>query len=228
MDIEKKEVYPNIFSLRFNNQYETCSTFLRLQEFYESPFKEIKGHVFTLETYMDRYAKDKGNFTYTSDWGGFNVPGHIVQKFFKDYRDASEPFLNKEYYLHEILEDQIYGDKKFYVIGHYEKDNLPDWTKEEDFHSTLAHELAHGLFYLNPKYKKTCLSLIEALPEKIKSKMSDKLLNTGGYCKAVLKDEFQAYLSTSDADFLKSIFGVGLHRASQPFKKTFKDFVAVQ
>ena len=78
-----KEIYPNLFLFTFPNQYELASTFIRLQEFYESPYKEIKGQYFTLEKYMDRYAKDQedNKFTYFEDWNGFNVPGNIVLKF---------------------------------------------------------------------------------------------------------------------------------------------------
>lgn len=224
-EIEKKEVRKGIFSLRFRNQYETCSTFLRLQEFYESPFKEIKGHVFTLEEYMDRYAQEMGNFTYTTDWAGFNVPGHVVKNFFKTFETLGEPLLKKEEDLYGILEDQIEGDDKFYVIGHYEKKALPDWKKEEDFYSTLAHEIAHGLFYLDASYKRRALALVSGLPEKATEKMSEKLLGSGGYCKSVLKDEFQAYLATSETDRLKRMFGLPMAKISKPFKALFKETV---
>ena len=72
----------NIFQVEAESQYDLAMTFIRIQEFYESPFREIRGHDFILEKYMDRYAKEYGNFTYTTDWNGFNVPGDIVRKFF--------------------------------------------------------------------------------------------------------------------------------------------------
>jgi hypothetical protein len=224
-EIEKKEVRVGIFSLRFRNQYETCSTFLRLQEFYESPFKGIKGCVFSLEDYMDRYAKETGNFTYTTDWGGFNVPGHVIKNFFCSYKAAGEPLLNKEVVLQELLNDQIKGTDKFYVIGHYEKGDLPDWSEDQHFYSTLAHEVAHGLFYLNPTYRKKALWLVNDLSDKVSEKMSEKLLSTGGYCKSVLKDEFQAYLSTGKNDWLKEMFGLPLAKASKPFKALFRETI---
>ena len=38
-----KEIYhPNLFLYTFPNQYELASTFIRLQEFYESPYKQIR------------------------------------------------------------------------------------------------------------------------------------------------------------------------------------------
>ena len=176
---------------------------------------------------MDRYAKETGNFTYTVDWGGFNVPGHVVQNFFQTYEKFAQPLLQKEETLYNLLSDQIRGQDKFYVIGHFEEVALPDWSKDEDFYSTLAHEIAHGLFYLNGKYRKAALKLISELPKEVVEKMSTKLLSGGGYCKAVLKDEFQAYLSTSGKDYLKKMFGLPLMKISKPFKKLFREFVSI-
>ncbi len=78
-----KPIYPNLYLYTFPNQYELASTFIRLQEFYESPYKEIKGKYFTSENFMDLYAKDQkdNKFTYFDDWNGFNIPGDIVLKF---------------------------------------------------------------------------------------------------------------------------------------------------
>jgi hypothetical protein len=219
--IHKQEVLPGIFCLRFRDQYEAASTFLRLQEFYESPFREIRDHVFSLEEYMDRYARETGNFTYTCDWEGFNVPGDVVRRFFKAFARAGEPLLKKEELLRAVLQEQLQGTRKFYVIGHCEKKELPDWTKARDRSSTLAHEIAHGLFYLNPAYHKAATTLLKGLPSKVVKKMSGRLLNSGGHCKAVLPDEFQAYLATSRKKDLKDIFGINLARQRKEFKELF-------
>lgn len=222
-NIEKTEVLPGIISLRFDSQYELCSTFMRLQEFYESPFEDIKGHHFTLEQYMDRYAKEMGNFTYTIDWGGFNVPGHIVRQFFDRFRPAG--LLNKEHVLENLISREMYGHhvegrKDFYVIGHY-----GPAAEKVDLHSTLAHEIAHGLYYLSPDYRAAATKLIEALPEKVTNKMRERLLGLGGYCEEVLPDEYQAYLSTSDDEYLKEKFGRGLKKYAKDFRALFKQYV---
>jgi hypothetical protein len=215
-EVEKKELRKCIWSLRFRNQYETCSTFLRLQEFYESPFRGIRGCVFTLEEYMDRYAQETGNFTYTLDWGGFNVPGQVVRNFFKSFEGM---LLEKEKMLYDLLADQVRGSEPFYVIGHYEPD--AEWSYE----STLAHEVAHGLYHLNGSYKKKMLKLVAEMPEKARTQMENKLLGSGGYCRKVLKDEIHAYLSTSSPEFLKRYFKVPLVKVSKPFKKLFRETI---
>lgn len=61
--IKKTMPLPGVIRLEFKNQYECCSSFMRLQEFYESPFKEIRGRFFKLDQFMDVYAKKQGNFT---------------------------------------------------------------------------------------------------------------------------------------------------------------------
>lgn len=222
MKIERTEILPGIISLRFENQYDTCSTFMRLQEFYESPFREIKGKFFTLEKYMDRYAKAKGNFTYTSDWGGFNVPGHVVVSFFDVFKDD---LLDKEKILCLHLWPKF--SQKFYVIAHFGEKMKVDWSKKESLHTTLAHEVAHGLFYLDDNYQKAALELVNGLSEDVKAKIKEKLLGTGGYCKSVLKDETQAYLSTSSEDYLKSHFGCSFKQYTKKFQKLLMDTLAV-
>ena len=210
--IEKKEVSPGIFSLRFRTQYEACSTMMRIQEFYESPFKKIRGHVFTLEEYMDEYAKATGNFTYTIDWGGFNVPDSVFRAFFDQF-----DLLEKEKHLKSLFTKELASDQTFYVIGHYE-----DKIEEIEIESTLAHEIAHGKFYLDPEYKKESLKLVKDLVKK--DKIAKALIDMG-YTKNVINDEVQAYMATSSPAYLKHLFGVGLAKESKKFRKLLTKYM---
>lgn len=179
-----KTISDNIYHVQGKNQYEATSTLMRLQEFYESSLRGIRGRYFSLEQYMDAYAKRHGNFTYCVDWTGFNVPGNIVRKFFNVFIDD---LLEKEERLYQLLEDPIESNKKFYLIGSY-KDKIED--------DVIDHELAHALFYLNFDYKKTMNNITKSLPASTRSKMFQSL-EEDGYCKKVLTDELQAYCSTS-------------------------------
>ena len=175
------EPMEGLIHLHFENQYDVCSTFMRMQEFYESPYENIKGKFFTLEEYMDTYADDTGNFTYTGDWSGFNVPGNVVTDFLVI---RNNDFLQKERDLFVILKPfmEKYGSD-FYVIGTY---------KEE----TTAHETAHAMYYLHPEYKRA----MDSLTIRMKCcQAADiyKSLKDKGYCKDVQMDELQAYLATS-------------------------------
>jgi len=51
----------NIYLVIAPSQYILAATFMRFQEYHESP--EFKGRIFTVEEYMDWYAKTYGNFT---------------------------------------------------------------------------------------------------------------------------------------------------------------------
>ena len=50
----KTRIAGGLFLVRFNTQYELASTFLRIQEHWES--SRFSGRVFSLEEYMDWYA----------------------------------------------------------------------------------------------------------------------------------------------------------------------------
>jgi hypothetical protein len=78
--ISTHKIADGIYLLRFKTQYELTSTFLRVQEYYESP--RFQGRIFTLEQFMDWYAAQYGSFSYFEDWSGFNVPSTAFQPFF--------------------------------------------------------------------------------------------------------------------------------------------------
>ena len=127
--IIKHKVADGIYLLRFKTQYELTSTFLRVQEHYESP--QFHGRIFTLEQYMDWYVAENGAFTYFQDWSGFNVPSTAFQPF---YEGKFDPLTRKEKRLLGLFRN-LHG--RFYVIGIYD-----DGKK-----GTLTHELAHALFF---------------------------------------------------------------------------------
>src|SRR5215468_649159 len=124
--IRKRRIARGVYLLRFRTQYELTSTFLRVQEHYESP--KFHGRVFTLEQYMDWYAARHGNFTYYQDWSGFNVPSTAFGAF---YAGKFDPLSEKEKQLLGLFRDLR---EKFYVIGIYER-------------GSLTHELAHALYF---------------------------------------------------------------------------------
>lgn len=192
--IETQVVLPGLLHLYFENQYEVTSTFLRLQEFYESDYPEIKGKFFTLEQYMDCYAKDKGNFTYTCDWSGFNVPGHVIEAFAQTF---AKDLLQKEKELLRIILQHVEENEwsKYYVIG-----SSKDGGKHKDARDVMRHEIAHGLYYLNDEYKKEMKGLAQAAQEE--HPKFAKTLRDLGYCDEVIDDEIQAYLSTSTMIYL--------------------------
>ena len=190
--VKLQRLLDNIFLIRFKSQYEVTSTFMRLQEFYESPYSNIVGKYFTVEEYMDTYAGDQGNFTYFEDWSGFNVPGKVVLDFIKIYE--KRPLLEKERGLLSLIISGILptvDEGKFYIIAAYRDGDI-------------SHEVAHGLYYLNPKYKSEMDHLID-LSSLTFTRAYETILEMGYNSKVVL-DEIQAYLSTSSLQALKRMF----------------------
>lgn len=174
-----------IYLAIFDNNYQKCMSFVRLQECYESPCPRFYHCRFTLEDFMAWYvenqASQKGLFTYPNDWEGFNVPGYIVEFF------RTDP--NHSRFELELLEKldaarQRYGDVKgrnYYLIG-------STW----DDKSTMRHELRHGLFYCDKEYRKKALRIIRQ--HSLKS--FRKNLRNDGYNAHVVEDEINAYATT--------------------------------
>jgi hypothetical protein len=176
----KSQVAPDIFVVRFKTQYELASTFLRIQEHYEST--RFKDRVFTLEDYMDWYAERFGAFTYLEDWSGFNVPSTALRPF---YDGTFDPLREKERRLLAMFKKTR---EPFYVIG---------IASEQDLH----HELAHALYFMRPEYRQA----VDAAMRKYNTKALARKLNAMGYHRSVLADEVHAYLvSTKDLGAIKA------------------------
>ena len=176
----KNELAPGIFVIRFKSQYQLASTFLRVQEHYESA--RFKGRIFTLEAFMDWYAERFGAFTYFEDWSAFNVPSTALRPF---YDGRFDPLLDKEQRLLALFRNTR---EPFYVIG------ISD---EQDLH----HELAHALYYMRPDYRRA----VKAAMRKYDTRALVKRLNAMGYHRSVLADEVHAYLvSTRDLAAIKA------------------------
>lgn len=177
MSFELKEVYPGLFYLQFHSKYECASTFMRIQEYYESPHPELRRQILDLESFMDMYAKYNSNFTYCTDWDGFNIPGYIFRDFFiLNYI----PLQKKEKELKDRIFEALQGiQKKFYITASYDPD-------------IMYHEVAHGLWYLNAQYQKEMEKLVKEMPVKLRNKFVRILLKLN-YAVDMIEDEIQAY-----------------------------------
>jgi len=208
-----QRVTPRIFSVTFDNGYDLAMHFLRYQEYYESPNPTIRKNFFTIIDYMAWYAKNHdGTFTYPADWTGFNVPGWVFKALIEsgEIPDPNMYDFNMSMIIGEIqsqLPDDVWN---FYVIGFRQDDK-----------GTKDHELAHGLYLTEEKYKQQ----MDALTEKHKDVLavfSDWLSNIG-YDSSVFADEFQAYFSTGLTEDGKKV----LKKAKLKTKKIRKEYEKV-
>jgi hypothetical protein len=147
---------------------------------------------------MDLYAKvsPEHNFTYCTDWNGFNVPGDVVRKFLKLYNGK---LLKKEKEFFDKLKKEINWDEDFYLIGIHSEDT-------GNGGSTQEHEIAHGMFYLHEEYNTDALQLVHALTKK-EREVFYTAFKKMGYDSSVYDDEINAFASTSTMAYLTKILG---------------------
>jgi hypothetical protein len=224
LEFSAAEIRPNVYHFSFNCQYQLTSSMVRLQEYYESPFEEIKRQYFSLEKFMDSYASKmpSKNFTYFTDWSGFNIPGDVVLDFYKEFK---YDFSFKERTLLDLVllfrHEKLHGEENnnFYIIATY---------KNPEEKSIIKHELAHAYWYLHKDtYAVNATSLLNN--RKIISKESldnsEKSLKAMGYSEKVYSDELQAYYSTSPKKFLvKALKYPEGEKLSGAFKRNFDNF----
>lgn len=208
------EIEPRTYHLVFDNQRDLAQTLMRLQEYYEGPNDSIRGHYFTLEEFLHQYTDAQGRFGYTTDWGGFNVPGHVVEAW-RTLFSERDGLTHKERQMMQVLDEARAGSSDpWYMIA----------TGQGDLR-TIRHELAHARYYLNHSYREGCDALLAELHPRDRRHMGRRLIRMG-YTPAVESDEIQAYLSTSTAKELGKWFDE-FHESSLPvlrrFRKHFKD-----
>ncbi len=193
--------YP-IYLVTFTSQYLAAATFMRFQEHYESASRWFRGKPFSTEAFMDWYAKRRGEFSYFTDWSGFNIPSWVLEPF---RAGGFDPLTKKE----RALLDVVNGARDpFYVIG-CAADNA----------GSIAHEFVHGLFFTVPEYRADVLACISGMRDTKPMRKMRKRLRRMGYCGKVLDDEHNAYLVTGLCAELKDR---RLRKASRALKKVFE------
>jgi hypothetical protein len=212
------EIKPFIFAAIIKDKYDRSMVFCRYQEYYESPFPEIRGNSFSLEEYMRIYSKrnKKDTFTYPVDWSGYNVPSNVLMEARKKFEGS----LN-DYDL--VMDDMIsycnreskfrnYGETHpWYLIG---VDKLKS--------SIINHEIAHGLYYTNLNYKVEMDYHTSSILLKDSISLRKHLIKVGYVNDGkILDDEIQAYMSTGK---LHSWSDTIYKKYSKEFVNTFKKY----
>ncbi len=198
-----EEVRDRIFAVIMEDDYARPMTFLRVQEFYESPNPDFRGKHFNVWDYIEWYSNTKrGAFTYAFDWGGFNIPLPIAwecyegkdktpKKGYNGVRSLPDTWKSK---WDETMKDIVWEvqsrmfnkkskrDMNAYIIGAKDMED-----------NTFQHEVAHGLYYTNKEYKELVDEITDAIPLESKLQFRSNLI-TMGYTDSVVYDEIQAYM----------------------------------
>jgi hypothetical protein len=193
------EIKDGIFLVEFDNATDLAMTFLRYQEYYESPNPKFKGKKFTIIDFIEWYSKNNGDlFTYPRDWAGFNIPMNVVFEVQSSY-PGNGPITDFNKYDELMKQIVLKIEKKkgnkgngYRAIG---KNYIIGTLKGKS--DVMKHELAHGFYHVYPFYKTDMDKLYSKLSIKSKKELDSKF-KAMGYHKSVWKDEAQAYLSTGE------------------------------
>lgn len=209
---EVKELKPKIFGVSIKDDYDRSMLFCRYQEFYESPFKEIRGKYFSLEKMMRVYKTHwkKDTFTYPIDWAGYNIPSNSLYRAINTFGLPVGEYDEIMRYIVSYCQSQ-HPDGVWYLIG------------AESFKSkTMDHEVAHGLYYTNRRYKSQCIKLIQNIRPDHYEKLRKKLVKMGYVnVKKIIDDEIQAFMSTGLYNGLDT---KELKKYEQAFIDNFKNY----
>lgn len=211
--LQVRELLEDILEVHADDPRDLAATFLRFQEHYESP--EFRGKIFTLEEYKRWYiahsprGQATGEFTYAEDWEGFNIPSEILEPF---YEGKFDPLSEREKTFLKLFEER--RKKLFYIIG----------TSGEADIRTRKHEIAHGLFYTQPEYRKEVLSILNGLSSETRGKIQELVIRSDEYHPSVFNDETHAYL-LSDLDEVREAVGSDgdeLSTVAQALEESFR------
>ena len=218
MKIEYKieEVRPNVFAVIVKDHYHRAMLFCRVQEYYESPNPEFRGKNFSIWDYIEWYSREHGDvFTYTFDWGGFNIPLNVAESCYSKLLKKGEftPYDLEMNYIVKTIRGMV-GNGKAYIIG------AP--TTEDE---TFEHEVCHGLYATNKEYKGLVDEITETIEWQDYLKFEGNLLDMG-YTASVIPDEIQAYLSTNYeySKFSKGVSKKKCERFHKQYKKIFEQY----
>ena len=138
-----KKITKGIYFLSFNDHVDLVSHFMRFQEIYESPNPKFQNKPFQMADFQRWYIKDANqrfDYTYYSDWGGFNLPLTVITEFYDKLVDKNDHDHMMMQIANYIIRD--HGSDGCYLIG-----------AKEGKVSTMRHEIAHGLWFTNSKYR---------------------------------------------------------------------------
>ena len=139
----KKQPYNSVW-VSADSQKELGETFIRFQEYYESPSKRFRNKIFTLGEIKHYYSLQYGADLYSELWVGFNFPSKVLLPF---KQELFNPLTLQEKELLELLK---YRNDNYYIIG-------------AQNNSTLRHELSHAMYGYDIEYRELIDTFIKSI-----------------------------------------------------------------
>jgi len=176
----------HIWAIKSPDDYTRALMFMRPQEFYESSFEEIISKQFKVSDFVNIYKQHYGKqqFTYGSDWAGFNIPSNILEECM--FNIPEDEINNWDKLMLSAINTikEIEGGHNYYLLGVDELSNR-----------LLEHEFAHAMYFTLPEYKAEISKMNDECDPIVKDMMY-KCITEYGYADHVLPDELQAYMAT--------------------------------
>jgi hypothetical protein len=176
----------HIWAIKAPDTHTRALMFMRPQEFYESSFEEIIGKQFKVSDFVNIYKQHYGKqqFTYGSDWAGFNIPSNILEECM--FNIPEDEINNWDKLMLSAINTikEVEGDHNYYLLGVDELSNR-----------LLEHEFAHAMYFTLSEYKAEMTKMNDECDPTVKDMMC-KCITEYGYADHVLPDELQAYMST--------------------------------
>ena len=192
--IEVDQIGDHIVHISMDDKNELASTVMRFQEYYESPFDDIRGQIFTLGFLKSKGSRSNpklntygGNSLLEADWDGYNFPGSVLEPFIKGLFDPLTP---SESALVEMLR---YRTDEFYVIATY---------GDQAELNTLEHEIRHAMYGISKEYRDEVDNAMAPFFDQLEP--LSRCLTDWGYHSDVLEDEFHAYMGSDHDYFFKT------------------------
>lgn len=179
-----KKPIKNCLLLEFNTQKDLALAFCRVEEYYEGNPK-VNGKYLSFVDFIDAFMTDDGKLDYFHYWTGFNIPGNIYMEW------SQKNMSDKTYWetaLAQAISSKLDLEKPFYIIG-----------SKKGSKNVIDHEIAHALYYMNSNYKSAMNELNYNFNKQYRMQYCKvvKNLKSMGYGQNVVRDEIQAYMSTS-------------------------------
>lgn len=209
--IELFHIGDHIYAIRIKDSHSRAMVFMRSQEFYESSFAEIIKTQFKTSRFMNMYKQHYGKqeFTYGSDWSGFNIPSEVLEDCMFNI-DPDDINTYDKVMLSIIKEIKNLEDGKYYLLGVDELDN-----------DLLEHEFAHAMYYTLPEYKIAVNELTSKCHTSIKDAMY-KCITDYGYADHVLPDEMQAYMGTGLGEAMEDMNIPDINMEMEKYREIFE------
>jgi len=159
-------------------------------------------------------------FTYTFDWGGFNIPLKTAWDCYEKLKEYETPY--------DKVMDDIIGTIELKMFN---KKNTRNWNAyiigaDSTESDTFEHEICHGLYATNKEYKLLVDEITETISTKDYLTFKNNLIEMG-YTDGVIDDEIQAYLSTNYeyTKFSKGVSKKTLKQLSKEYQKVFNKYL---